>query len=209
MVLKKCALIIVTLILMLQVQATSAIAGPICDFLTTECTLEMFVESVVNGNANELRGIVVPGQFALPVVQQPPGKTGYVSEEPGVITQFQLAARYGIVGLLAHNYLEGAKFHEMGNGDYVILIRGDGTLRWFKVDSKTYYQKLQPRSNWSHYRTLSSNERLTTYQLFGKYYQPNGDEEHITLQTCAYGYGSETWGVVFITAKHVDYHIRK
>jgi hypothetical protein len=46
-----------------------------------------------------VRGVYVPGFLALPVVQQPSGSSGYVSRKAETATQFQLAARYNVIGL--------------------------------------------------------------------------------------------------------------
>ena len=54
-------------------------------------SLNNFVDSLINGQSNTLRGVYVPGFLALPIVQQPRGNTGFVSEKPGTATQFQLA----------------------------------------------------------------------------------------------------------------------
>ena len=73
-------------------------------------SLNNFVDNLFNGQAKSARGVYVPGFMALPIVQQPSGNTGFVSEQPGTATQFQLAQRYGVLGLLAHNYLSGREF---------------------------------------------------------------------------------------------------
>jgi hypothetical protein len=164
-------------------------------------TLNNFINNLVNGQANSARGVYVPGFMAFPIVQQPRGNTGFVSEQAGTVTQFQLAARYGVIGLLAHNYLSGNEFYRLVEGLKVLVVNGDGSLSNYRITEVVEYQKLTPGSNWSHYLNLETGERLTTYQVFSEYYQ---GEHHITFQTCLERDGLETWGLRFVVAEPVD-----
>jgi hypothetical protein len=164
-------------------------------------TLNNFVNNLVNGQANSARGVYVPGFMAFPIVQQPRGNTGFVSEQAGTVTQFQLAARYGVIGLLAHNYLSGNEFYRLVEGLKVLVVNGDGSLSNYHITEVVEYQKLTPGSNWSHYLNLETGERLTTYQVFSEYYQ---GEHHITFQTCLEKDGLETWGLRFVVAEPVE-----
>jgi len=147
-----------------------------------------------------VRGVYIPGFLALPVVQQPSGNSGYVSIKTGTVTQFQLAARYNVLGLLAHNYLSGKEFFRLSEGLQVMVVRGDGSIERYRVTGVHEYQKLNPGSNWSHYIDLNSGERLTTYQVFSQFYQ---GEHHLTFQTCLERDGLETWGLRFVVAEPV------
>lgn len=69
-----------------------------------------FSESVQTREVEVLRGVYVPNVLALPVVQQPADQPYYVSNRDGEATQFSMAARYGNIGLLAHNTLSGRLF---------------------------------------------------------------------------------------------------
>jgi hypothetical protein len=164
-------------------------------------TLNNFIDNLVNGQANSARGVYVPGFMAFPIVQQPRGNTGFVSEQAGTVTQFQLAARYGVIGLLAHNYLSGNEFYRLVEGLKVLVVNGDGSLSNYRITEVVEYQKLTPGSNWSHYINLETGERLTTYQVFSEYYQ---GEHHITFQTCLEREGLETWGLRFVVAEPVE-----
>ena len=164
-------------------------------------TLNNFVDNLINDQPKSLRGVYVPGFLALPIVQQPRGNTGFVSEKPGTATQFQLAERYGIIGLLAHNYLSGKDFYRLVEGLKVMVVAGDGSLRNYHITEIVEYQKVTPGSNWSHYINLETGERLTTYQVFSKYYQ--GDH-HLTFQTCLEKDGLETWGLRFVVAEPLE-----
>ncbi len=65
--------------------------------------LASFAASVRNGPASLLTGVYVPGQFAMPVVQQPAGDTNYVDSSEHTITEYARSASYDVTGLLAHN----------------------------------------------------------------------------------------------------------
>lgn len=164
-------------------------------------TLNNFVNNLMDGQQKPVRGVYVPGFLALPIIQQPRGNTGFVSEQPGTATQFQLADRYGVIGLLAHNYLSGGEFFNLVEGLQVLLVNGDGSLQKYHITEIVEYQKVTPGSNWSHYINLETGERLTTYQVFAQYYQ---GEHHLTFQTCLEREGLETWGLRFVVAEPVS-----
>lgn len=58
-------------------------------------------QPVENGDVNTLSGVYVPNVLALPVIQQPSGNAGYVSNKDDQATQFAMASQFGSVGLLA------------------------------------------------------------------------------------------------------------
>jgi hypothetical protein len=150
----------------------------------------------------------VYGKIESPVIQQPvsiTGKTytGYVSYRDEIVTQFSLAARYGVIGLLAHVDRVGEKFHLLEVGEIIFLVMGDGKLIPYRVVDKNEYQKLTPGNNWSYYRDTSNNEVFTTYQVFSEYYQTDETTLPVTLQTCVVKNGLETWGLVFISAEPI------
>jgi hypothetical protein len=161
-------------------------------------SLRNFSASVQDGKAKAIRGVYVPGFMALTVVQQPSGNSGFVSTKPESVTQFQLAARNGVTGFLAHNYLSGKEFFKLRDGLQVLAINGDGSLRRYRITGIYEFQKLTPGSNWSHYLDLQTGERLTTYQVFNWFYQ---GEHHLTFQTCLERDGIETWGLRFVVAE--------
>lgn len=161
-------------------------------------SLTKFATRIENGQNNVVRGVYVPGFFALPVVQQPGGDTGFVSGKPETVTQFQLATRNNVLGFLAHNYLSGKEFFNLIEGLQVVVVNGDGSFERYRITAIDEYQKVTPGSHWSHYIDLDSGERLTTYQVFGQYYQ---GEHHLTFQTCLARDGIETWGLRFIVAE--------
>ena len=156
-----------------------------------------FTESVQDGQKGILRGVYVPGVLAIPVVQQPVGYPGFVSQNEGEITQFNMAAEVGNIGLLAHNFLAGKNFTNLAPGQEVRLIYGDGKVEYFIVDQILRYQALQPYNPTSEFRDLETNITITADQLFRKVYR---GERHVTFQTCIEANGNSSWGRLFIIA---------
>lgn len=161
-------------------------------------SLLSFISSVQDGNPESLRGIYIAGVMAYPIVHQPAGNPGFVSSNGDTVTQFGIAAQFGNIGLLAHNYLAGANFYQLKQGDMIVLIYGDGRTQSFLVEEIQQYQALQPFSPYSNFRDLETDAVLTAEQLFNKVYR--GDF-HLTLQTCIEHEGNLSWGRLFIIAK--------
>jgi hypothetical protein len=161
-------------------------------------TFSTFVESIQDGKAGVLEGVYVPRVFALPVVQQPVGNPGYVSQSPDVITQFGMAAEVGNVGLLAHNTLAGKEFTNLSLGNEIRLVYGDGKVEYFVVTQMLRYQALQPYSPYSEFRDLETSQTITAEALFRKVYR--GDR-HVTFQVCIAADGIDAWGRLFIIAQ--------
>jgi hypothetical protein len=156
-----------------------------------------FLKRVQNNEASVLRGVYVPDVLAFPVVQQPAEEAGYVSHADGEITQFNMAARFENVGLLAHNHLSGRFFPQLALGQEVRLVYGNGKVEYFVITQIMQYQAFQPTSQQSTFRDLRTDEQLTAEQLFKKVY--TGDR-HVTFQTCIAGPGSASWGRLFVIA---------
>ncbi len=156
-----------------------------------------FSKTVQNNQANVLRGVYVPDVLALPVVQQPTGNAGYVSFTDGELTQFNMAAQFGNVGILAHNNLSGRLFSQLAVGQQVRLVYGDGKVEYFVITQVLSFQALQPASPYSSFLDLKNNDKLTAEQVFKKVY--TGDR-HVTFQTCIAGPGSSSWGRLFVIA---------
>jgi hypothetical protein len=191
---------LLTLVLLASPVSVFALGNP-PEGETTETALPIYVsfmESVQNGQAGVLRGVYVPGVFAMPVVQQPVGYPGFVSQNDGEITQFNMAAEVGNVGLLAHNFLSGASFTKLSPGDEVRLIYGDGQVEYFTVEQLLQYQALQPYSPTSEFRDLETNITITAEELFRKVYR---GERHVTFQTCIEANGNSSWGRLFVIAQ--------
>ncbi|MBN2116851.1 MAG: hypothetical protein JW730_09780 [Anaerolineales bacterium] len=164
-----------------------------------------FAKSVQNNEAGVLRGVYVPEMLAFPVVQQPAGNAGYVSPTDGEITQFDMAAKFGNVGLLAHNNLSGRFFSQLAAGQEVRLVYGDGKVEYFVITGILKFQALEPTSPYSQFRDLGSAETLTALQLFNKVYR--GDR-HVTFQTCMEANGELSWGRLFVVAIPKSEHLK-
>ena len=156
-----------------------------------------FTKTVQNSEVHVLRGVYVPEVLALPIVQQPAGNAGYVSNQTGEVTQFGMAAQFGNVGLLAHNHLSGSLFSQLAVGQEVRLIYGNGAVKYFVIAQILQFQALEPNSPYSSFRDLNNNERLTAEQLFNKVYR---GEHHVTFQTCIANAESLSWGRLFVIA---------
>jgi hypothetical protein len=156
-----------------------------------------FSASVQDGRADHVRGVYIPNQFALPVVQQPFGSPGFVSTQNNLVTQFRMANQYGNVGLLAHNYLSGQEFFDLEVGDEVRLVSGDGTVEYFVVSEVLRYQALQPNSPYSSFRNVDDDEVISVEKMFKRVFF--GDR-HVTFQTCIEKDGELSWGRLFIIA---------
>ena len=157
-----------------------------------------FVKLVENGNVDALSGVYISDVLALPVVQQPIGNDGFVSNNNGQVTQFALASQYGNIGLLAHNYLSGQSFSQIEVGQEVRLVYGDGTIKYFLVKEVLHYQAMDPNSPWSSFRHIEDNTILNSEQMFNRVY---AGEHHVTFQTCIQAEGISTWGRLFVVAE--------
>lgn len=159
--------------------------------------LQEFIEQLVNAENQDLAGVYVEDVLALPVVQQPEGDRLYVSRLMGNATQFQSAAKHGVTGLLAHNYLSGELFFGLEMGQVVNLIYGDGRVIHYLIEDIQSYEKLEGDFYTSNYANLETGEVLTTPDLFQLMYT---GEEKVTFQTCIRNGNDWSWGRIFIVA---------
>lgn len=165
---------------------------------STHPSLVEFRSSLSYGAGGRIVGIYAPGSFALPVVQQPVSNPGFVSTEPEVITQFGLATEYGTIGFLAHNTLSGAHFFDLGVGQTVVLVYGNGSVKTFIIRAQLSYQALTPNSPYSRFRDLDNSEiELSSTDLFNQVYTDKGQ---LIFQTCISSHGLENWGRYFVLA---------
>jgi hypothetical protein len=164
---------------------------------TPAATLATFLQEVANGHAARVRGLLIPGLPALRVVQQPVNDNSFVSVEDGTATQFQSAVPYGVIGLLAHNFLSGKLFFQIARGQELAVMLEDGSQERFQVVEITDFERLTKNDLQSDFRELSNDQTLSADQVFKRYYQ---GQPHLTLQTCVEKNGDYNWGVRFITA---------
>ncbi len=159
---------------------------------------DQFIEDMKNGNANQVTGIYVENVMALQVVQQPAGNPGFVSTIDDVITYFLYPwQKAGNHGLLAHNYLAGRYFFDVGYGDIITLVFGDGYYQDFEVTQIKEYQALQPDSPYSNFIDLETGEQKTVNTVFIEVYMGSF---HTTLQTCIARGSEGEWGRHFTLA---------
>jgi len=159
-----------------------------------------FADRIKNGNAKTIRGVFVEDNFALEVLQQPAGNPGFVSPADETATQFGLAAKNNITGLLAHNFAAGSYFFDLQLSDVVDIIYGDGSIQSYKITKIKRYQALSPRSASSDFLDLETNEKLSAASLFGLVYTGS---HHLTLQTCIQEGNEDSWGRLFIIAEPI------
>lgn len=163
-------------------------------------TLQEFTTEVMDGDGDAIRGVYVPGILALPVVQQPENDEGFVSKDPGAVTEFQRAAQNNVIGLLAHNYLAGKFFFRLRKGQEVIILFGDGSSAHYLITRVHRYQKLDPLGLYSDYVNLSNGKQVSTLELFNRVYR---GPHHVTFQTCLERDGNLEWGLLFVVADPV------
>jgi hypothetical protein len=156
-----------------------------------------FVKMVTNGRADIVRGVYVPGVMAYQVVEQPADNPGYVSRSAGAVTQFSMAARYQVIGLLAHNNLAGKSFSNLVAGQEIRIVYGDGRVVIYTVNKVTRFQALQPSNENSDFVDLNTRGTYSAQAIFKMFYQ-GGD--HVTFQTCISRDGNTSWGRLFVTA---------
>jgi hypothetical protein len=181
--------------------ATHWMARPGAPSMATSVDLETFVKHVGDGKSGVIRGVFVPGQFALSVIQQPENNATFVSNKRDLVTQFEKAARNGVTGLLAHNYLSGRLFYQLAAGQEVFVVYGDGAIHRYRVTGIHRFQKLKPSNLRSNLVDLSTGEVLTMAQVFNRFYR--GDH-HLTFQTCLEEGEQWDWGLTFFLATPID-----
>jgi hypothetical protein len=159
------------------------------------------VQRVSDGQAGVIRGVFVPGQFALSVIQQPKNNAAFVSNKHDLITQFEKAAINGVTGLLAHNYLSGRLFYQLTSGQVVLVVYGDGAIQRYRVSAIHRFRKLDPASLRSNLVDLSNGQVFTSAQVFNRFYR--GDH-HLIFQTCLEEGGQWDWGLTFFLATPID-----
>ncbi len=161
--------------------------------------LKSFVANVKNGHA-DLTGVYVNGNFAFKIMQQPSNNAAFVSTQPDALTQFRMALQYNTIGLLGHDYLAGASFFKLKLDQDIVLVKGDGSLKYFRIFEIKRYQALSPTSPYSRFIDLDDHSQLSAEQLFYSIY---GKGNTLVLQTCISTDTVPSWGRIFIVARPV------
>ena len=155
-----------------------------------------FRAAVTDGDSRQVTGVYVPSAFSYPVVQQPDGQINYVSDNPGVVTQFGAASSYGTIGLLAHNNLAGEAFYQMAVGETFFILYGDGRVSAYWIQAVRVFQALTPSSPFSQFIDQEHpNARLSSSQVFAQIYT---HPDQVVLQTCLGRSGDPSWGRIFV-----------
>jgi len=147
------------------------------------------------------REVYVQGEFIMPITQQPPHRNTYVSTQLGVLTQFDMAARNGVTGLLAHNYLSGAQFYLLDVGEEIDVLYADGHIQHYRVSKTLSFQKLESLDLYSDYLDMQTGKMLSTAEVFKQVYR---GPHHLTLQTCLEQNGNLSWGLYFVIATPLE-----
>jgi hypothetical protein len=164
-----------------------------------------FAQTNVQGEPGQVTGVFAPEIFDLLVEQQPPNHSMYVTEKEGYATQFARPARHNVIGLLAHNTHSGILFYGLDIGHEIYVIMDDGQVLRYQVATISDFQKLQPGNSRSDYVDLESDLRMSTDEVFARFYK-NGP--HLTLQTCLEREQNKSWGVRFIVALPLEMNSR-
>jgi hypothetical protein len=163
-------------------------------------TLDKFVNKLVNGHADQLRGVFVPDKFAFTIEQQPKNSPMYISKDPKKVTEMKALWNEGVIGLLAHSSLAGKHFFELHRRERIFLIYGDGHTQEYIVTSIKNYEVIDAVNSMEWYRDVETKEYLRSNQLFANMY---GGSEHVTFQTCISSGDNNEWGRLFVIATPV------
>lgn len=167
---------------------------------SAEEDLRNFVGSVRNNQADSVTGIYAPGLFELPVTGQPAGDESIIYEDENMLTQYSTPAQYGVIAILAHNYLNSGKLLEqLSAGQEVYVVYGDGKVAPYTISTVQYYQALDPHNVRSDFRDLNGpgGQVISYSQLFDHVYTTAGQ---LVFQTCLKANGEWSWGRIFISA---------
>src|SRR3990167_1862055 len=111
---------------------------------------------------------------------------------------FNLAQKFGSLGILAHNTLSGQQFANILPGETMRLVNDDGSQSFYRVSEVRRYQALTPSSPFSDFVDLNTGTRSTTQDLF---YSTYNKSNPLVLQTCIERNGDINWGRLFVIAQ--------
>jgi hypothetical protein len=165
--------------------------------------LASFIASVQTGQPQKVAGVYAPGIFGMPVTGQPGDDETYVSSEENVLTLYSKPGDFGVVALLAHNYLNsGRVLAHLQPDQEIVLVYGDGNISRYRISSVQYFQAIDPHNNRSDFRDLNGpGGAVISYdQLFKQVYTQTNQ---LVFQTCLEANGDLSWGRIFISADPV------
>ena len=143
-------------------------------------------------------GLYLGDDRYLRIVSQPVNRPEFVSSISRTATDFQLASRYGNIGLVAHNYLGGRYFLTLRIGDIIHITGSNRSKQDYIVRQIFQYQALDPRSPRSNFVNLQNNQMMTASDVFKKIYT---GKHRLVLQTCIERGSIREWGRHFVIAR--------
>lgn len=138
------------------------------------------------------------GDRFLRVIDQPNDEPEFVSCISNTATNFQLAARFGNIGLIAHNYLGGRLFLDLAVGDEVFVMDGHGRRKLYRVCDILKYQAVEPHNTRSDFIDLKTKQVCSASQVFKRVYT---GKHRLVMQTCIKKGRNEEWGRMFVIAQ--------
>jgi hypothetical protein len=112
-----------------------------------------------------------------------------------------MASSYLTVGLLAHNFLAGAQFFNLQLNQQIILVLGDGSQEYYKIDDIQSYQALSPTNPYSNFISPDGQRNLSSEKVFRQVYAKGNQ---LVFQTCIQKGNEDSWGRLFVIADKVD-----
>ena len=101
-----------------------------------------FQESILD---NEM-AIYIGGKKFFKVELQPRGVPTFVSEKKNHVTSFEMPKKFGNLGFIAHNYLAGKYFKDIGEGDQIFVLDGKSQTRRYLVKDIQRERALDPKN---------------------------------------------------------------
>ncbi|MFP3854981.1 MAG: hypothetical protein ACLFWD_11875 [Anaerolineales bacterium] len=178
-------------------QAVQTAAGP-----STFTALSDFAGMLPQGDSDIPVGVYVPGILAYEIHTQPALDPGYVTSSEGAVSLFRQAQQHGTTGLIAHNYLAGELFFNLGVGQEVVILKADGARQRYRIESIRRLQALSPWSPNSNFVDLDREGHvMTALELFNQIYHGS---DRVIFQTCIEYEGNPVWGRLFVTATPIE-----
>jgi hypothetical protein len=150
--------------------------------------------------ATGINAIFLGDDHILHVIEQPVGRPEYISTVTGTVTNFQLAAQYGNIGLIAHNNLGGRYFNDLRIGDRVYTMNGYQGSQAYEVSEILHFRAINPKRSNTDFIDLDSNEHYSANDVFQRVYTGS---HHLVLQTCIERNADTNWGRLFVLAEPV------
>ena len=116
---------------------------------------------------SKVKTIKLGSKIEFDVVDQPTGRSTYVSEEPNTLTSFRMANMQGVYGFLAHNYLAGKNFSNLIIGQRISINDEEEKQHRYVIKRVDKFQALEPKnphSNFIDLKKKSDTQRKRPFQ---------------------------------------------